>query len=200
MALPQNFTPESKGRYVMSSLNSGETVKIRILSDFISGRIVWSGHTKEEKKPFRVPDQTPVPVEKIGTNLRTGQPEKINQFIAAICWNYNTERMEIFETDKATILQAIYDYEMDADYGDSKEYSLKIKKTGQGMDTKYSVLPLKEAVSKDILQAYKESKIDLTALYRGDDPFKSSNDSEDIAQDVADALDAKEVGEDPIPF
>ena len=211
MALPTNFTPEKKGKYTMSSLKSGETVKIRVMSDFISGKIVWSGHTQEEKKPFRVPDNTAIPTGKIGTNLRSGMPETIRQFVAAICWNYTTEQFEIFETDKATILERIYECEQDSDYGDSKGYDLKIGKKGQGMETKYSVQPAPpKPTEKDILTAFESQNIDLTALYKGEDPFNVSSDGNDVAQDVSDGLelsnydkdieDSNNIGEDQVPF
>lgn len=192
MALPSNFTPKAgNSRYTMSNLSSGETVKIRVMSDYITGKIVWSGHTQEEKKPFRVPEGVAIPTAKIGTNLRSGKPENIRQFVAAICWNYGTERLEIFETDKSTIIGQIFKFEQDEDYGDSKGYDLKISKSGQGMETEYSVVPSPPSKAKpEIVEALKSEPINLEALYTGDDPFNGENsdsaehDSEDVASDV----------------
>ena len=185
MALPKNFQPKKEGsRYTMSKLNSGETVKIRILSDFISGNMTWSGHTKDDKKPVRVPENTPMLTTNIGTNLRSGEPERIKQFIAAIVWNYDNEVLEIFETDKATIISRIYEFETDPDYGDSKAYDLKVSKKGTGMETEYSVMPSPPTkVSKDIATAYGSEQINLKALYSGADPFTPQSDGNEASDE-----------------
>lgn len=190
MALPKNFKPkQGESRYTMTGLQSGETVKIRVLSDFIVGSMVWAGEG-ESRKPLRKPDGEPIPVGAIGVD-KWGNPERVRQFIAAKVWNYDRGRVEVFETTKTTVIGFIFKYESDDEYGDSKGYDLKISKTGQGMDTEYSVIasPPKEFDKKLQKEADAEF-VGLEALFKGDDPFAQSVvvdeeiTSEKIADDV----------------
>lgn len=192
MALPNGFQPKSgQSKYTMTGLQSGQTVKVRVLSDFIAGRIVWSGNDETGRKPRRFKDSENIPTSAIGVD-KYGQPERIRQFIAAKVWNYETEQVEVFETDKAMIIKQIFSYESDSDYGDSKTYDLKISKTGSGMETEYGVIAAPpKPVSDEIKKADKECPVNLEALYDGADPFdstavvkKAAPSSEELAEDV----------------
>lgn len=189
MALPNSFKPQAGGggRYTLSSLKSGEKVKVRILSDYITGNVVWSDLEDGKRSPFRAREGQPIPTGRIGVNPMNGEPERIRQFIAAICWNYATEQVEIFETAKATIIDAIYELEQSEDWGDSKGYDITVSKSGQGTDTKYSVLPSNQSAFKvkaDI------KGINLEALFDGADPFNSDakSDEPSLAEEVADSI------------
>lgn len=51
------------------------------------------------------------------------------------------------------------------DWGDPKNYDLKITRDGDGMETKYSVLPRPaKDVDPEIMTAYLDANIDLEAL------------------------------------
>lgn len=180
MALPKNFQPKvGESKYTMTGLQSGETVKIRVLSDFIAGRKVWSDDQEGRRKPNRFRDDQNIPVSAIGVD-KYGNPERIRQFIAAKVWNYETKQVEVFETDKASIINQIFNYENDSDYGDSQSYDLKISKSGQGMDTEYSVIPAPpKPVEKAILVASRAEQVNLQALFDGKDPFNSTEHSEE---------------------
>lgn len=190
MALPSNFKPkQGESKYTMTGLQSGETVKIRVLSDFIVGNQVWSGDG-ENRKPLRKPENESVPLSMVGVD-KWGNPERIRQFIAAKVWNYETNQVEIFETTKATIIAEIFKYEQDEDYGDSKQYDLKISKSGQGMDTKYSVIASPpKPLDKTIAQQAQSVAVNLNNLFAGTDPFAAESDenepvdSEDLANQV----------------
>lgn len=177
MAFPEGFNLSKTGgsgtsRYTMFHLRENGEVKIRVLSEFIAGQSVW-GEPNGERICTRVRIGESIPTKAIGTNSFSGLPERIKDFVAAIVWNYDTEQLEIFETDKATIIEQIMNYEADSDYGDSRGYDLKLKKSGEKKETTYSVvaLPPKDP-DKTILEAYNKHSINLEALYDGEDPFK----------------------------
>lgn len=173
----------------MTGLQSGETAKIRVLSDFIVGNMVWSGEG-ESRKPLRKPENESIPLSMVGVD-KYGNPERIRQFIAAKVWNYDKNQVEVFETTKATIISAIFKYEQDEDYGDSKQYDLKISKSGQGMDTEYSVIASPpKPLDKTIAQQAQSVAVSLNNLFSGTDPFAAESDenepvdSEDLANQV----------------
>lgn len=189
MALPQNFTPEQSGsnKYTLSGLKSGEKVKVRVLSDFITGKSVWGDKDGKRIITRRKIGET-IPTGLIGWNQMTGKPERIKQFIAAIVWNYSTEQVEILETDKATIIGQIFDIEANEDWGDSRGFDLTISRSGEGMETKYSILPSNQKAFKC---PEDWSGVNLNALYDGTDPFSDEPhfaDSDQVADDAYEAL------------
>lgn len=193
MALNANFKLEkgSSGRYTLSGLKTGEKVKVRVLTEWIDGKSVWSGMTDEKPTPFRVRAGESIPASKIGINRLDGTPNRIKQFIAAVVWNYKTEQVEIFETDKSTIIEAIVELEQSEDWGDVQKYDLTISKNGTGTDTKYTVIPSGMGAFKGKAD-YKS--VNLEALYDGSDPFNS--EAQPKAEFSAEAVEVA----DSIPF
>lgn len=59
-----------------------------------------------------------------------------------------------------TIFNAIKAYAMDPDYGDPTKYDVKIKKDGQGRETRYTVVPAPKPIplKPDEIKAIEESK------------------------------------------
>ncbi len=193
MALSKNFKLDtgSSGRYTLSGLKSGEKVKVRVLTEWIDGKSVWSGMTDEKPTPFRVRSGESIPAGKIGINKINGKPNNIKQFIAAVVWNYRTEQVEILETDKSTIIEAIVELEESEDWGDARNYDLTVSKSGTGMDTKYTVIPSNMGKLK-IDVDYQSVNID--ALYEGADPFNSTEGvtADSVADDFIKSMEATE--------
>jgi len=198
MALPKDFKQEQTGgKYTLNKLKSGDKVKFRVLSDFIDGKSVW-GDKDGKRVPTRVKLGQPIPTGAIGVNKFSGNPESIKQFIAAVVWNYQDEQIEIFETDKATIIGQIVAIEENDDWGDCKQYDLTVSKKGEGMDTEYNVLPSNKAVFKC---PEDPKSVNLQALYSNEDPFAQVEDTEDVAQDAIEALAEEESKKgDKAPF
>lgn len=177
MALPSNFKQDGqKSQYTMNSLDDKGT-RIRFVSDFITGKFVWGDGEDGKRIPHHYKKGQNIFVGDIGTNKFTGEPESIKQFIAGVVWNYRTEQFEIFETNKSTVIGQIVEYEANDEYGDSKGYDLTLKKTGEKMDTKYSVIASPpKPVDSGIVEAYKKTSINLQALFDGKDPFNSETE------------------------
>jgi hypothetical protein len=186
--LPKDFEKHEElvSQYTMSYLKKDkDKVKIRILSDFIQGKSVW-GKKDDRPFPFRFRIGHNVPVSCIGVN-KEGEPNRVQTFIAAVVYNYTTKQVEVFETTKRTIIDAIYDMEQDEDWGDSKGYDMTIARSGEGFsDTKYSLLPSNKAPFA-LRVAWKS--VNLEALYDGGNPFEGTAVvSDGLSQEISDDI------------
>jgi len=162
--LPKGYEPPAGGgQYI--KLQNGEN-KIRIMSSAITGYIYW---TKEDK-PVRSPEypaHTP--------NIKTDEngKTKIQHFWAFVVWDYAGEgAIKIMEVTQAGIRDSLLNLVNDTDWGDPKNYDIKITKTGQKLETRYQVSPVphREAPANAVTE-YLGMNINLNALYSGGDPF-----------------------------
>lgn len=175
MAFPKNFDPtrsdNSSGGYAFNQLkSSGDKIKVRVLGDWVTGRLVWGDSESGGRKPNRFKYGEKIPAEAYGINHFTGEKEKLHQFIAAVCYNYGTERVEILEIAKKTVIRQIYDLECDDDWGDSRGYDLTISRTGTGTDTKYATIPSNKGKFKKKVD---HEKVDIEAIFTGENPFEA---------------------------
>lgn len=157
--LPNGYeAPKTSDGYM--KLQKGEN-RFRILSRPIIGWEDW-----KDKKPlrFRLNEKPEKPVE-------ANKP--IKHFWAFVVWNVAEEKIQILEITQVTIQSAIQGFTKDEDWGNPFDYDIKVKRTGDGMETEYSVTPApKSPVSKTIKDALeKRGKINLEALFAGEDPF-----------------------------
>jgi hypothetical protein len=71
--------------------------------------------------------------------------------------------VQILEITQASIQEPILDLASNHDWGDPREYNIKVNKKGQKLDTEYTVQPSpKSAVPAEAHAAYRESRINLT--------------------------------------
>lgn len=167
-------SPTQAGNYL--KLQEGEN-KIRILSNAIDGWEDWT----VDRKPVRFSyDQKPrAPI----------SPDKpIKHFWACIVWNYNEKKVQIYQITQASIRRAIEALGKDEDWGNPFYYDLKINKTGEGIETKYSVTPApQKPIDEAIRSAFYAKRCCLQFLFTGDDPFSCSPEEATLF-----ALDVKE--------
>ena len=160
--LPPNYeAPKQNSRYL--KLEQGDNL-IRILGDAIIGWLDWWEDGQGNRKPVRTAyDQKPEPF----------NPEKpVKHFWAFPVWDYKEHIVKIYEITQATIQNAILDLHNDADWGSPTQYDIGIKKTGEKMETKYSVIAKPpKPLHSDIAKIWADTKIDLNALFEGKDPW-----------------------------
>lgn len=158
--LPQDYQkPVTQSNYM--KLQTGDN-KIRILGSAIVGYIDW-----DNKKPVRTKTR---PTEFFDNE----KPPK--HFWAFPVWDYATKSVKILEVTQTTIQGAIYELSHDENWGDPKEYDITIKKTGEKMETEYSVVPIPpKPLHAEIARLFAEAKINLDALWTGGDPFANAN-------------------------
>jgi hypothetical protein len=167
--LPENYEkPVASGGNYMK-LQDGAN-KLRILSAPILGYEYWT----DENKPVRLkvmPEESPEDMKSEG---------KVKHFWAFVVWNYKEKRMQILELTQVSIQGPITDLVNSEDWGNPQEYDLTITKKGQKLDTEYTVQPSPhKAISSEAVQAYEHAKVDLNALFKGEDPFGVKDKSEE---------------------
>ena len=157
--LPPDYeAPKSTSSY--AKLEEGEN-RFRILSTPIFGWEDWLN-----KKPVRsTMDKKP---------LKSVDPKKpVKHFWSMIVWNYNTSQIQILHITQASIRRALEVLARDEDWGSPFLYDVKIYKTGEGVDTEYSVNPAApKTVSDDIIEAFRLKPCNLDALFFGEDPWE----------------------------
>lgn len=151
-------------------LQKGENV-IRILSNAITGYEYWNDDNKpiRSKEPFSATPNIKLDMD--------GNPTKVKHFWSFVVWNYDTKNIEILQINQATIqgnIKALID---DEDWGNPKGYDIKITRSGEKLETKYSVNPKPAKPVDDEIQAkYNASEINLEALFTGGNPFEKNTE------------------------
>lgn len=161
--LPKGYkAPVSEGNYF--KFKQGEN-RFRILSSAIVGFQHWT----TDNKPVRTAEAlTERPANaKVDEN---GNFQK--HFWAFVVYNYDAGKPQIMEITQKTIQQGIGALSDNSKWGDVKGYDIVVSRSGEGLETEYSVLPepKSEAPKADI------SQINLNALFRGEDPFASKGE------------------------
>ena len=159
---PSNYTPpvasEGSGNYTKIK---DDPVKLRILSEAITGYVYWTNDNKPVRSEL-YPQNTP--------NIRDDSKPK--HFWAFKVWNYTTNQIEVWEISQASIRDILWGYWKDDEYGDLRQFPLKISRTGKGLDTKYSVIAgQKRELEAEIAQASTDTPVNLLALFDGGNPF-----------------------------
>lgn len=155
-----------------AKIEKDKELKIRILSK----PIIWFEYFMADKKPNRSRTR----FEKLinpAISPFTGEEVKQSEFWAFTCYNYWTKNIEIFQTTKTQIKNAIMNLYMDADFWEPTKYDLKIKKTGEKTDTVYHVTPISMTpISKEIQELFEKTPVNLEALFDWKDPFSTIKD------------------------
>lgn len=163
--LPTDYTPPSKESNFFKP-KAGEN-KVRIMSSAVVGYQYWTNDDKP--LPVRVrelPEHTP-------ENIRIKEDGKIDQpkhFWGCVVWDYGDSRIKTWQITQASIRDAIQGLIMDEAWGDPKQYDLKIVRTGEKLDTNYSVIPRpKTEITQEMAQSFAEADIDLNMLYTNEE-------------------------------
>lgn len=150
--------------------------RFRIMGSPIVGWEWWEELEEGKRSPRRVRINDKLDVSTIS------EPETIKRFWAMVVWNYELKRLQILEITQKGIQKTLEALVSDEDWGTPVQtYDLVVTKIGDGMETKYECLPKpKTAVDKEIAELYKKTPINLEALYKGDDPFKTKEEEIDV--------------------
>jgi len=156
--LYENLKTE-KSYWKMSQMKEGEN-RLRIVTKPIAGWIDW-----HDKKPMRYrPDAKPPKA------FSADKP--IKPFWTCYVWDYSREALFILEITQMSILKSLTLIAKDEDWGDFRNYDLKINKEGNGKDTRYTLTPLPpKPLLPQVQEALKKSPVRLEALYDGGDPW-----------------------------
>lgn len=156
-----DYSPADTSKYTKFPIGD---IKVRALSSAIVGYEYFDNENKvhRSKEPF---EETP--------DIK--QNESVKEFWAFIVYNYTTKRIQIMEINKKSMMDQVMNYIKNPDWGSPKGYDITINRKGSTKnDTKYTIVASPHnAVDPSILEQLSKTKIDLTELYVGGDPFKS---------------------------
>ncbi len=170
--LPKGYElPETASGYMR--LEQGAN-KFRVLSSAIVGYEYWT----TENKPVRSKESWSEKPKDVKTD-KDGK-YRINHFWAFIVWNYKTGSVQILEVTQKTIQKSVEALVASEAWGDPKGYDIVITKTGEQLKTEYHVNPEPPKALEEHVQAlYKDTYINLNALYTGANPFDEATESVD---------------------
>lgn len=188
--LPEGYeVPEAPSKYMR--LVKG-TNRFRILTKPIFGNEYWI-ETKDGRKPVRKRPDENIDLEEVDRD------DQIKHFWAMPVWNYEIGAIQVLEITQRSILKEIYNIAKDSDWGSPLGYDISIEKTGDGMETRYSVnpKPLKPTDPKIVAQFNELKSFDISRLYDNGDPF---GDEERTVKTEEKKDDTEEINLEDVPF
>jgi len=151
--------PSGPSNYM--SLEKGDN-KFRCLSKPVMGWQEWV-----EKKPLRYrEDEKPE---------ESADPENPLKFFWAIkVFDYADNQVKLLLITQASVRKAILSLSKDSDWGTPLGYDLKVTRTGDNLQTKYTVTPSpKKPLSKEMVNADRAKPCNIEAIFEGEDAFKA---------------------------
>lgn len=164
-----NFFQESEYELPVTSnylkFQEGENT-FRVLSSAITGFEYWN----TSGKPVRARSAW----DELPNDIRVSKEEipRINHFWAFVVWNYDAKRIQILELTQKGIMKAMQAYIKNPRWGHPKGYDITVTRSGSGFDTEYFVTANPHSpIETSIADKYSKMKINLEALFEGNDPF-----------------------------
>jgi len=107
---------------------------------------------------------------------RANDPKKpVKHFWAMVAWNYKENAIQILQITQSSLRKRLADLNSDADWGVPYKYDIKIYKTGEKMDTEYSLNPCpSKELDRSIMDEFYQKPIRLEHLFTNEDPFSPS--------------------------
>ena len=176
-----------------SSIKEGDEIRFTILGDDSStGYELWmdsselrdNGTPKGVKTRFK-DEPSPADITERASELggKVRADSKPKQFMAFAVWNYEIEKIQVFEFSQQSIanplIAALSDEEVEAE---PHLTDFKISASGSGLEKRYQVVSLagrrrKPAIDAPITEAWKAAQadgFDISVLVSGGDPFKGT--------------------------
>lgn len=169
---------KSEDRYANpSKFPEGKEQRFRVFGTGLTGFEGWVVNEGGKKKPIRWavrPDDAELPAN-MARDEKTGALQEIKRFLAAIVWDYAKEAFVILNVTQKSILKDMSGLMADElDFGDIRNYDIKITKTGSGVDSRYAttgaqIRPAPEAAVK----AFEDPEFfcDLSLMMENLDPW-----------------------------
>jgi hypothetical protein len=157
--LPDDYEPP-KNNTNYFKIQDGDN-KLRILSKPILGWQDWGA----DNKPIRYKmDNKPLKPRDV--------KKPIQHFWSFIVWDYSDNKIKIMHITQQTIRNMILNLTKNDEWGNPSFYDITINKKGSQQKTEYTVAPSpKKPLSIEMLRAFKDTPINLNALFENGDPF-----------------------------
>lgn len=161
----------STGRYVNpSKLEDGKEHRFRLFGTGITGFEAWTTDNKPVRYAEKPEDADLPPNVKIEDN---GSPI-VRRFLAGLVYDYASEDFKILQLTQKSLMNGLFKYMQDEDFGDPTGYDIKLTRKGSGMKTEYSLVAAPpKPPAKAVEAEYADLYCNLEALFEGKDPFEA---------------------------
>lgn len=150
----------------------------RVLSSPIVGYEYWIDTEDGKRQPVRKTMTETIDVSKVP------DPSQIKHFWALVVYNYKASynsvkkeyigKVQILEITQKSIQKTMRALASNPKWGNPRDYDLVVSKTGQKLETRYTVTPDPKApLDPEIKKQYEGMAINLKALFEGEDPFEA---------------------------
>ena len=166
--LPANYeVPKTSGNYLKFEKGAN---KFRVVSSAIIGYVYWNN----ENKPVRLEEKP----ESIPSDIRYENGKySIKHFWAFTVIDRADGKVKICEITQSSIQQQVKAIVDNEDWGDPKSYDINVTRTGDSLETKYTVQPSPhKPLTDEEVELVKNTYVNLNALYVGLDPFSDKID------------------------
>lgn len=117
---------------------SGGAIRFLPLNQAVVGWEYWTNDNKPVRSETKF-EKTPG----IRVDEKTKKADRPRQFAAFIVWSVEEQKVGILQINQASILKALAEIDAGDDYDLSTMTTLiKVSRTGEGLKTKYTVLPV----------------------------------------------------------
>lgn len=152
------------GRYINPAKIDGEK-RLRFFGAGITGWEAWTSDNKPVRWEIK-PDEFPSNIRRDDGNVNC------KRFLSGLVYDYEDSSFKILNITQRTLMDQLFRFMKDSDYGDPSGYDIKISKTGEGLKTVYTLVAAPpKPVTKEVASAYEEVTCNLNALFDGDDPW-----------------------------
>lgn len=148
--------------------------RFRVLSWCVTWWRYFTQDSENNRKVVRKKSRDEIDLAKVPDGKFWKQTPK--HFWAFVVWNYDLGKVQLFELDKATIIEAFHSYLSEKDYSNPAEYDIIIEKQGSWKDTKYLFKVGKHSpIPDECFEEYSDGDIDLEQLFEIEgEPFKKN--------------------------
>jgi len=173
--LPDDYQiPVEAGNYM--KFKDDENI-FRVLSSPILGYEYWIDTEDGKRQPIRKTMTEIIDISKVP------DPSEIKHFWALVVYNYKASynsvkkeyigKVQILEITQKSIQKTMRALAGNPKWGNPRDYDLVVSKTGQKLETRYTVTPDPKApLDPKIKKQYESMTINLEALFEGLDPFE----------------------------
>ena len=170
--------PDKRNQFMR--FESGKN-RVRFIGNPVSGFVFFGKVEREDgtetTKPYRRRESEGEfsLEEMINRNARMkkdGEIEGQKYFVMGLVYNYQKQKLQVLEVTQKSILKALKSYVDSEEYGHPSGYDLTIEKSGEGLNTEYTVVvsPPKPLTS-EIEDLVGETSCDLQKVFAGEYPL-----------------------------
>ena len=172
--LPKDYVaPKAGGNYL--KFKDGDTT-FRILSSAVTGYEYWN----TDNKPVRSKTQFSSTPKDIKLD-KDGVPTKVKHFWSMVVNNEDENKIQILQISQKSIQDAIKALVENKKWGAPTGYDITVTRSGDGLETSYTVMPNPHTpVSSQVQKDYEDKNVNLEALFTGADPFTKAEPTNNV--------------------